>query len=431
MNEDNSRPWTPAQRVGFRFLLSYLVLFFFPFPQGLVKPYWLGGFFDPVWGRLVPWFADVLHIELPASSSGSGDSTYEYVRILLMALIAAVATVVWSVMDRRRGDYRTLHAWARIWLRYALALCMLTYGVVKVVMLQFEPPGHGRLVQPLGEFSPMALLWIFMGSSTLYTSFTGVTEVIGGLLLFFRRTTTLGALVVAGVMTNVLVLNMAYDVCVKLGSMHILLVALMLLAPDAGRLINVLVLNRPTQPADLGPHWRGRALALACGAKVLVIVGALTYFTWDSIEAYQRQTGARDPAPVPPEGWYRVESMKRDGRPVPPLNPDELRWQAISLRNGILAVSGPDGSWRRYKTDGDLTRGPVNLLPLNDKGDLVPDAPAAGTLTLTLSSDGTTGTLTGVFGGHTVNAAVCRRNPADFPLMSRGFRWIIEEPYFR
>jgi hypothetical protein len=50
---------------------------------------------------------------------------------------------------------------------------------------------------------------------------------------------------------------------------------------------------------------------------------------------------------------------------------------------------------------------------------------------LTLTADGTAGTLTGVFDGHTVDAAVRRRNPADFPLMSRPFRWIIEEPYFR
>jgi len=53
-------------------------------------------------------------------------------------------------------------------------------------MVQFEPPGYGRLTQPLGQYSPMALLWTFMGYSPLYTSFTGSAEVIGGVLLFFR-----------------------------------------------------------------------------------------------------------------------------------------------------------------------------------------------------------------------------------------------------
>src|SRR5262245_47389732 len=119
MEEKDARNWTLMERVAFRFLFAYLVLFFFPFPQGLVNPYWLGGFFDPAWQRLVPWLAGhVLNIELPDSSSGSGDSTYEYVRILLMAAISALATVIWSVLDRGRSDYRTLHAWSRIWLRY-------------------------------------------------------------------------------------------------------------------------------------------------------------------------------------------------------------------------------------------------------------------------------------------------------------------------
>src|SRR5262245_50342189 len=117
MNEETPRRWTATQRVAFRFLFSYLVLFFFPFPQGLVKPSWLGDLSTPAWNSLVPVFAGLFKIELPPSAAGSGDSTFEYVRILLMALIAAGATVVWSVLDRRRGDYRTLHAWSRIWLR--------------------------------------------------------------------------------------------------------------------------------------------------------------------------------------------------------------------------------------------------------------------------------------------------------------------------
>src|SRR5262249_46216957 len=159
--------------------------------------------------------------------------------------------------------------------------------------------------------------------SPVYTSFTGGAEVLGGLLLLFRRTTTLGALVVAGVMANVVVLNISYDVCVKLGSMHILLAALFLLAPDAQRLLNFFILNQPVAPADLGPRWRGRALVAARCLKALMIVWLVGYFSWDAVESYKTQTGARQPEPVAPEGSYRIESLKRDDQPVPPLNPQE------------------------------------------------------------------------------------------------------------
>ena len=56
-----------------------------------------------------------------------------------------------------------------------------------------------------------------------------------------------------GVMTNVVALNLCYDVPVKMYSASILLMATFLLAPDMGRLLNVLLLNRPTVPRVPNP----------------------------------------------------------------------------------------------------------------------------------------------------------------------------------
>jgi uncharacterized membrane protein YphA (DoxX/SURF4 family) len=347
-----------------------------------------------------------------------------------MVVISLLTTIVWSLLDRKRRNYRVLHSWSRIWLRYALALCMLTFGAVKVVMLQFERPGYGRLIQPLGELSPMALLWIFMGYSPLYTSFTGVTEVISGALLLFRRTTTLGALMVVGIMSNVLLLNMSFDAPVKLGAFHILLATVALLVPDAQRLLGFLVLNRPTQPADLGPYWHGKTRAILRWVKALVIGIGIAYLAWDAHGAYERQSAAREGDPVAPEGWYRVVSIKRDGEDVPAARADELRWKTVSLRRGVVGVRGSDGSIHRFRIEGDAIQGPMTLFAMDDKGDALRGSPPIGSLTLSLADDGDA-SLTGIFNGHQVNASLKRQNPADFPLMSRRFRWIIEEPYFR
>src|SRR5690349_17589157 len=131
MNGETPRPWTPVQRVAFRFIFLYLILCFFPFPQGLVNPQGLGNVFESLWQPLVPWFAArFLGVQAAPSSNGSGDTTYDYVRILLMAAIAVLGTVIWSILDRKRRDYRTLLAWSRLWLRYALALSMFTFGSV-------------------------------------------------------------------------------------------------------------------------------------------------------------------------------------------------------------------------------------------------------------------------------------------------------------
>jgi hypothetical protein len=99
---------------------------------------------------------------------------------------------------------------------------MITYGVLKVIELQFSPPTPDRLIQTYGESSPMGLIWTLMGFSSLYCFFGGAGEVLGGLLLSLRRTTLLGALVCIGVLANVVMINLSFDVPVKLFSSHLL-----------------------------------------------------------------------------------------------------------------------------------------------------------------------------------------------------------------
>jgi hypothetical protein len=52
--------------------------------------------------------------------------------------------------------------------------------------------------------------------SPAYESFTGTVELLGGVLLFFPRTTLLGALICLIGAGEVFVLNLTYDVPVKL-----------------------------------------------------------------------------------------------------------------------------------------------------------------------------------------------------------------------
>ena len=68
---------------------------------------------------------------------GIGDTTWNYVQVFCFAVLAAIVTVIWSVLDRRRPHYRRLHAWLRVAIRFALAMTMIIYGSVKVIKSQF------------------------------------------------------------------------------------------------------------------------------------------------------------------------------------------------------------------------------------------------------------------------------------------------------
>jgi len=150
--------------------------------------------------------------------------------VFCWAVMAAAATLVLSVVDWRRASYPRLFETMRVVVRCFLAVIMILYGTVKVVPTQFGTLQPSTLVTRVGELTPMSLLWSFMAASPAYTAFSGVVELMGGLLLVFRRTTLLGALVSAGALAQVVMLNYCYDVPVKLFSSHLLTMALFLIA---------------------------------------------------------------------------------------------------------------------------------------------------------------------------------------------------------
>src|SRR5215216_1571470 len=89
---------------------------------------------------------------------------------------------------------------------------------------------------------------MFIGYSTPYEVFSGAMETVAGLLLLNRRTVTAGLFAATGAFLNVLMINLAYDVPVKLFAAHLMVSCLFLLALDARRLVGFLFLNRPAPP---------------------------------------------------------------------------------------------------------------------------------------------------------------------------------------
>jgi uncharacterized membrane protein YphA (DoxX/SURF4 family) len=204
--------WSTARKLAFRAIFLYLTLYIlsgvitngfddFPVVQQLAWP------LLKLWRPIAPWVAvHVFHVTgEPATyfPTGSGDTTLHYVAVFDCAVLTVLGTLVWSLLDSARPNYRALDSALRLIVRFAAAAEMLSYGTYKVLPLQFQTPPYGRYLEPFGMMSPMSILWNFMGASVPYIIFTGVAETAGGLLLLFRRTATLGALVTFAVMLNV------------------------------------------------------------------------------------------------------------------------------------------------------------------------------------------------------------------------------------
>ncbi|MBU9763231.1 DoxX family protein [Mycobacterium sp. TNTM28] len=418
-------------KIAFRFCFLYFGLFCLLFAQitfaflGVAGSWlpelavlWQMTQLDPVlgWvGRHVFGVEAVLHRD-----SGSGDQTVIWVMVFCLLVIAVAGTALWSWLDRRRRDYARLWAWFLTFLRLCVAGQMLFYGFAKLVPTQMPAPPLAALLRPYGEFSPASVLWLQVGSSYPYEMALGAVEVVAGLLLFVPRTATLGALLGVASMAQVFLLNMTFDVPVKILSGHLLLMGLVLLVPQYRRLANFLVLQRSTEPATQ-PELFTTARANTVGARIQVGLGIwmVAGCLLASQHSWTKYGGGRDK----PE-WYGIWTVSRfdvDGRPALPLATDQYRWQRVVFDTPEVVTY--------QRMNGDLVDAPAkvdgNTLTLTGA-----DGSSLAALTVSRPSPEQL-QLTGELSGRDVAIWLDRLDLNQFTLRNRGFHWVQEYPYFR
>lgn len=421
---DNSPEWRMTKRIAFRFAFLYFVLYCFPlflFPLLVVLQ--LSGVNTDVlqiglWQPVVSWVGkNILGIgyEFVLTKTGSGDQTYYWVQIFCYLILAAIGTVIWSLLDRKRVHYGRLHQWMTLIIRFLLGALLITYGANKVIPIQMPPPSLIMLVQSYGDLSPMSVLWSFMGVSPGYTIVTGFIELTGGILLIFHRTALLGALISFAAMAQVFMLNMFYDVPVKLLSFHMLLMGVFVLAPHWKRLANVVLFNRTAEPVPVKPlfrrKWPKRTMMGFQTLFCLLLVSANLF------AAYQAYITFGPGAPKPPlYGIWSVEEFSLNGEVRPPLLTDESRWRRIVIqnRNG-LTIQPMHGKNQSYRLELNTENKTLALRKSSDPtAEFTFEETAPGQLK-----------LTGEMSGNHIDAKLIRMDENEFELKkAKGFRFI-------
>lgn len=416
----SSQDWGPARRIGFRFGVVFGALVIFPFPlDALPRMEWLAVPVRQPLEWLTQWFAHaVIGVSGAAPAvNGSGDRTYDYVQLLLFAILGAIGAIAWSALTRRRSHPR-LAAAAHVVLRYSVANAMLVYGFAKIFRLQFSDLSPFELRTTVGEVSPMGLLWRFMGYSTPYTVFGGLCEAIPGVLLLWRRTAAIGAVMVIAVMTNVVMLNFSYDVSVKLYSMQLLVMAGLIALPDARRLLAA-ALGRATPEVAPRVRMSARRELVRWIAKAIFVLGLAV--------GVVLSLGSRSDDRPELYGNWVVDTLTADGVERPPLATDPVRWQSMAFSRGRMAiwrVSGdrdPQVTATRgtyaYEIDAASHQITVTIDP-KQKEIWTYTRPAPDRLV-----------IDGVHLGKTLHVAL--RAAPEGLLVTRGFHWINEAPFSR
>jgi predicted DCC family thiol-disulfide oxidoreductase YuxK len=437
---------------GARLTLVYWLLYTFPFPLTLIP--WVNELADD-WVSfhqgILAWFGDVFFSrELTFPPTGSGDTTASYIEIVMRIGIATIVSMIWHYRVRRRAISGRTIEWLYLSFRFYLVSILMVYGWIKLFPAQMPPPGPDRLLQPIGDASPMGLARTFIGSSPAYQMFSGAAELTAGFLLIFRRTALLGAMVGFGVMLNVAALNFFYDVPVKLFSTHLVVLSFMLMLPDLARLGALFFFQLPAQPRVLRPYpWKRRWQRVAATA---VLIGFLYQTVWPSMQSGWNVSHTYGPMAEPGEmhGLYTVESFEW-GEAVDREIEDDKRW----VRLGINHRWGETGyvTFAVVFANGMTSRGSANFREGVVRSELPENVPLDNLFESLVAP------FTGRFNQLTLNSPVgglskfvveeaedgalvlwtkvdeqevrirLKREPEDsFELTRRGFHWINEFP---
>lgn len=403
--------WPSWQKIIFR----YAAIFF-----GFILLSAIGGVINLeklFWEPLVKFTAEHVFGAGPVVniSNGSGDKLYDWCWYGTILLLTAVAGTIFNLSDYKRSSYNKLLAWLSFLLSFYLAFMLLTYGIIKLFGSQFPAPGLLRLHETYGHSSPMRLMWTFMGASEGYTIFAGACETIPGLLLLFRRTRTLGALIAFAVMVNVFALNLFYDVPVKLLSFQLVLISGFLILPELGRMFRFFVLNQSTGPSNQLPFTANKKVYWGIKAVQFLLVTGFVLTMYNSVKKSEELYG-RDRVKPPLYGVYEVTTYVSNGDTIPPLITRADRWHKMIVDYpGSTNLVFMDGKRKWLELAVDTT---TNILTLQHQD-------------FSYAATGDTLRMTGLYGSDKLHLSLLRYDPNKFGLLNRGFNWVNEEPYNR
>ena len=334
----STNQWTFTQKIFFRFFFVYFVFYCFPFPivsfeftQPVTYPFmefmeWL----VPKVGKLFfNW-----EISNSKFAFRLADSPFGVVYLFINFILASLVTLLWSIIDRRRINYEKLNSWFLLYLRYCLAFGMFEYGMNKIF------PGQGGFItasvleRPIGMMDGTTFQWKFLAYSNAYKVFTGLGEVIGGILILWRRTATFGAMLLMGVLSVVVMLNFCFGIGVKFSSMHYLFITLIVLWNDRKRLLNLLLLNKTATPLNYTSLIHSPVWSRVLSAFLIVLVVCRMYQLIERNNKYWKRASLFDKKPL--YGIYTTDYFIRSTDTTLPLQTDSLRWKKITI-DGVLS----------------------------------------------------------------------------------------------
>jgi hypothetical protein len=315
-----SSEWKPYEKIALRFFIIYFAIQIIPidwkFYQHIVATDWIHLTFYDLFSltRYYPAFF------------GSAWGNFAFI-----LLVSVAGTFAWLSFDKKERNNDNLYYWLRVVLRYRLAIGIIAYGLIKLFPLQMPYPSLSNLHTNYGDFYPWKIYFHTIGITQGYESFLGAIEVLAGLLLLCRKTTTFGAGLILGFVGNVFAANISYDIGESTYSFFLLSIALFLIVYDVPRLYSLLFKGTYTIANKFNPVFSSEALRKTrLGLKAAAVI----FILFLGLKTYSNYSEAPYKYPATPGlkgayGYYNVREFKLNNQNIPYSNTNPDRWQNV------------------------------------------------------------------------------------------------------
>jgi hypothetical protein len=269
-----------------------------------------------------------------------GSQLAGYANWIATALIAVAGGLLWTGIVKARQlprrEYYSAWYWLRVVVRYRAGIGIIGFGFTKLLPVQMPYPSLGILNTNFGDLTAQKIYWLSVGIVPWYQVFAGVVEITAGALLFFRKTTTLGSILLLGALGDIVYVNFAYDGGVHVYSSYFVLLAALLLVNDVPKIYRLLVQERFTVPVNYYPSfsqpWLRYTRIGLKSATIFLFLGVLFYLQLINFlyDPYKQPSVA---GVKQLRGNYRVTEFRLNDQVIPYSPLDSLRWQEATFEN--------------------------------------------------------------------------------------------------
>ncbi|WP_254411932.1 hypothetical protein [Dyadobacter diqingensis] len=264
--------------------------------------------------------------------------TFGFSSWLTSLAVSIIAGLVWTFVScankQNIENYNLLYYFLRVIVRYRAAIGIIAFGFTKLLPEQMPYPSLGLLNTNFGDLTPQKIYWLSIGIVPLYQIFAGIVEVLAGILLLFRSTTSLGAILLFAALSDIFFVNLAYDGGVHVYSAYFVLFASFLLIKDIPKLYHLLILEKVTYSNNYHPNifnsWLKYLRLLAKSGVIILFIFVLARLQWVSFK-YDPFKQPSTPGVKMLRGNYVVSDFRINNLTIPYSPVDSTRWQSVTF----------------------------------------------------------------------------------------------------